>query len=182
MRSSLPSFGIGKILGHELSSTRGQTAGFYLSLIPTRPFWHHKHPIRSVKILRRLQICIFPFSFSLLPFVFNSLLSSLSLSSLLYLSSHLMSISFHLFVFLCSPLFLSLLICVSLSFVGSLFLFSMTMTMSLVQLALSIHGVLTCPECQNAWAEGPFVVARTCSHHARNKCPSISVQASCHME
>ena len=29
---------------------------------------------------------------------------------------------------------------------------------------------------------GPFPVWRTCSHHARNNCPGITEQASCHLE
>ena len=35
------------------------------------------------------------------------------------------------------------------------------------------------PECGG---HGPFLVGLTCSHHARNKCPSVPVQASYHLE
>ena len=35
------------------------------------------------------------------------------------------------------------------------------------------------PECMDL---GPFLVGRTCSHHARNNCPGLTVQALCHLE
>ena len=111
-------------------------------------------------------------SFHLSLFSFQSLFISISISSHLSLFtslSLLISISFQLGLCLFSSptLFISLSfdshMCLSL--VGSLCLFSMTMT--LIQLVLSVHTALTCPECQSAWVVAHSFFGRTCSHHAK---------------
>ena len=47
--------------------------------------------------------------------------------------------------------------------------------------SLCVHTALTC-ESVRVRGRGPFLVGRTCSHHARNYCPGITVQTSCHLE
>ena len=46
---------------------------------------------------------------------------------------------------------------------------------------LSVHTVQSC---LRARVRGPWPIpyGLTCSHHARNNCPSVTVQASCHLE
>ena len=100
-----------------------------------------------------------------------------------------LSLFIFLVLFLCSLLSLFLLVTLSFSFSLSLSLsrrlslLSATMTMITRPVgSLCVHTVLTCLECQSACAFGPLPVCRTCSYHARNNCPSITVQSLCHLE
>ena len=49
------------------------------------------------------------------------------------------------------------------------------------RLSLCTHGS-NLPECQSSWTLAHSLFGRTCSYHARNNCPGMTLQASCHLE
>ena len=78
----------------------------------------------------------------------------------------------------------SLLVSLSLSPLIVSHSFSIPLSITMTVIARPVGSLCTfLPEGQGAWAmHGPFLVGLTCSHHARNNCPSVLVQASCHLE
>ena len=142
--------------------------------------WHAENPpcVRSKRppCVRSRRLHLSLFFLSVLLFFSSPLLSSPLLSSPL-LSSPLLS----------SPLLSSLLFS-SLSSPLSLFpllssLSSLSATMTMIIRPSRAFSQYTRP-CLAFWARVhvPWhTVWRTCSHHARNNCPSIPVQASCHL-
>ena len=58
---------------------------------------------------------------------------------------------------------------------------TMTMNTGPVGLSLCTHGS-NLPECQSACTLAHSLFGRTCPHCARNNCPGMVVQASCHLE